>query len=92
MKTRKKNKKLLGLSIICFSIFGLSILLMLLTSINTITSIIGIFFHLCGMYFASKSGYAKNRRFTSIGLDAYWNPANPYYRIHRGDNHRNKIF
>jgi hypothetical protein len=92
MKTRKKNKKLLSLSIICFSIFGLSILLMLLTSINIIASAIGIFFHLCGMYFASKSGYAKNRRFTSIGLDAYWNPANPYYRIHRGDNHRNKIF
>ena len=59
MKTRKKNKKLLSLSIICFSIFGLSILLMVLTSINTITSVIGVFFHLCGMYFASKSGYVK---------------------------------
>ena len=59
---KPKNKRQLMLSIICFSIFGFSILLELLTSINTITSIIGIFFHLCGMYFASKSGYAQKQQ------------------------------
>ena len=62
---KPKNKRQLMLSIICFSIFGLSILLMVLTSINTITSVIGVFFHLCGMYFASKSGYAKIQQSSS---------------------------
>ena len=72
MKTRKKNKTLLKISIICFSIFGLSILLELLTSINSITSIIGIFFHLCGMYFASKSGYAQKQQSRSLKfMDPY---------------------
>lgn len=93
MKTRKKNKKLLGLSIICFSIFGLSILLMLLTSINTITSIIGIFFHLCGMYFVSKSGYAQKQQTRSPKfMDPYsYDLTDPAFRS-RYFHHRNKIF
>ena len=93
MKTHKKNKKLLKLSIICFSIFGLSILLELLTSINSITSIIGIFFHLCGMYFVSKSGYAQKQQNRS---PKFMNPysydlSDPAFRS-RYFHHRNKIF
>jgi len=93
MKTHKKNKTLLKISIICFSIFGLSILLELLTSINSITSIIGIFFHLCGMYFVSKSGYSQKQQTRSPKfMDPYsYDLTDPAFRS-RYFHHRNKIF
>ena len=87
---KPKNKRQLMLSIICFSIFGLSILLELLTSINTITSVIGIFFHLCGMYFASKSGYAQKQQSRSPKfMDPYsYDLSDPAFRS-RYFHHRN---